>query len=123
MVLNGCTEAFFVGSMRNKDLQGQDILSQVILFSIYCKIILKFHIIVNVMLICQSTVNDDSERMDIDENEHESDTRSTEIEDNLSTTEKDNTIDQNNDDDINNGYESEVILENESESDDADQNK
>ncbi|XKL66741.1 hypothetical protein PGB90_010161 [Kerria lacca] len=95
MVLNGCTEAFFVGSMRNKDLQGQDILSQ-------------------------STVNDDSERMDIDENEHESDTRSTEIEDNLSTTEKDNTIDQNNDDDINNGYESEVILENESESDDAD---
>lgn len=30
MVINGCTEAFFVGSMRNKDLQGQDILSQVI---------------------------------------------------------------------------------------------
>lgn len=30
MVLNGCTDAFFVGSMRNKDLQGQDILSQVL---------------------------------------------------------------------------------------------
>ncbi|XP_065206847.1 Fanconi anemia group D2 protein [Planococcus citri] len=41
MVFNGCTEAFFVGSMRNKDLQGQDILSQ-------------------------STVDENSEPMDID---------------------------------------------------------
>lgn len=37
IVINNCADAFFMGSMKNRDLKGQEIPSQVSNFNIYLK--------------------------------------------------------------------------------------
>lgn len=38
IVINNCADAFFMGSMKNRDLKGQEIPSQVSNFNIYLKL-------------------------------------------------------------------------------------
>lgn len=38
IVINNCADAFFMGSMKNRDLKGQEIPSQVSNFNIYFKL-------------------------------------------------------------------------------------
>lgn len=116
--MNSCTEAFFVGSMRNKNIQGQDILSQVRKLNEYTILKLKLHVCYYfICLFAKSTVSENSNRMDEDENvNNEEDDDTIEIEEDLTNNNVNNCQNSEHCNENEDSQESEEII-NESEDD------